>query len=260
MHRLALKCFGVGDGWPGADRNHSSFLYRFGKTHFLVDCGEPVSRAFKATGLDYNAIDRVLLSHLHFDHLGGFFMLMQGFWLEHRERDLPVHLPAEGITPIRHLLNAGCIFQELLAFQLRFEPLHAGEPIVTDRVRVTPYPTTHLAGLRAAFQKKYPQAFAAFCFLFETDGLRVAHSGDLGAVEDLEPLVREPLDLLVCELAHFTPESLFHYLQGRSIKRLLFIHLARPLWENLEAIRKQAVQALPHIHVAFAHDGQEFAL
>ena len=57
-----------------------------------MDCGETVSGGYKATGLDYDTIDRIFISHLHSDHIGGFFMLMQGFWLEQTaERTAGLH-------------------------------------------------------------------------------------------------------------------------------------------------------------------------
>jgi len=260
MHRLSLNCFGVGDGWPCAIRKHSSFLYQFNPVTLLLDCGEPVSGSFKATGLGYDAVDRILLSHLHCDHIGGFFMLMQGYWLENRRKPLWVHLPEEGIQPIQQMLNAACIFKELLPFRLEFIPWKAGEPVITGPVRVTPYPTTHLHRLRQTFQARYPQAFAAYCFLLETDRLRVGHSADIGTPEDLAPLVAEPLDLLVCELAHCEPLALFEFLRGRSIRRLLFIHLDRQHWQNLEATRALAATALGSIPFSFAHNGEEVRL
>jgi hypothetical protein len=53
--------------------------------------------------------------------------------------------------------------------------------------------------------------------LLESGDKRVAHSGDLGEPEDLEPLLKKPVDLLVCELAHFSPEAIFSYLSGRPV-------------------------------------------
>ena len=50
MSTVELKCFGVGDGQACADRNHSAYLYTASGTALLVDCGEPVSRSFKASG------------------------------------------------------------------------------------------------------------------------------------------------------------------------------------------------------------------
>lgn len=260
MHSFSLRCFGVGDGWPCADRGHSSFLYRFGKVALLIDCGESISSSYKASGLDYDTIDRIFISHLHCDHVGGFFMLMQGFWLEQRQKDLPVHLPAEGIEPIRQMLNASCIFDELYGFRLQFEPLKLEQPVVTHNVRVTPFRSSHLDSLRESFQKKYPQAFAAYCFLLESGKLRVGHSADIGAPEDLAPLLAKPLDLLVCELAHFKPEDLFRYLRGRPVKRVVFIHVARRYWENLEEVRALAEEILADIPFSFARDGEEITL
>jgi ribonuclease BN (tRNA processing enzyme) len=260
MHKFSLTCFGVGDGWPCADRNHSAFLYRVGKATLLIDCGEPVSRSYKATGLDYDTIDRIFISHLHSDHIGGFFMLMQGLWLEQRQKDLPVHLPADGIKPLRQMLDAAYLFDELLAFRLLFEPLQVGEPVVTHNVRVTPFRSSHLDGFRKSFQRKYPQDFSAYCFLLESGQLRIGHSADLGAPEDLSPLLEKPLELLVCELAHFKPQNLFRYLKGRAIKRIVFTHVGRRHWDDLEETRLLAAKMLPDIPISFAQDGEEITL
>lgn len=256
MDSLSLDCLGTGDGWPCADRSHSAFLYQFPGATFLIDCGEPVSRAFKAGGWDYNLIDRVFLSHLHFDHLGGFFMLIQGLWLEARRRPLTVHLPRDGISPVARLLDAGCIFPELLRFNLRFAALKARRPAVTRGIKVTPFLTTHLHRLRATFQGKYAQAFESFSFLLQGNGLRVAHSADLGAVEDLSPLLRQPVDLLVCELAHFEIEALTAFLRSQPVRRVLFVHLARPLREDLAATRRKLRSGLGGIPFSIAWDGE----
>ena len=260
MRKFSLTCFGVGDGWPCADRSHSSFLYRLGKTSLLIDCGEPVSRSYKASGLSYDAVNAMFLSHLHADHFGGFFMLMQSFWLERRRKDLTIHLPGVAVKPLHGMLKAAMIFEELLAFQLRFRALRAGQPVTVGNARVTPFPTTHLAGLRARFGGKHRGGFVSYCFLIESGGWRAGHSADLGRPEDLEPLLQKPLDLLVCEMAHFTAEEIFRYLAGRDIKRVVFVHLARPCWENLDRTRRLAAKRLPHIPHTFAYDGETINL
>ena len=164
MDDFSLKCFGVGDGTASIDRNHSAYLYRLGTATLLVDCGEPVSRSFKATGLSYETIDRIFLSHLHSDHVGGLFMLLQGFWLEQRRQQLTIHLPGDAIQPIANMLNAAYLFPEVLPFPLRFEPLAAGQAISFADVQVTPYRTTHLDSLKKHFQSRYPGEYAAYVF------------------------------------------------------------------------------------------------
>jgi len=225
MSKGTLQALGTGDGWAGEDRGHSAFLYRLEGGTLLVDCGEPVSRRLRAAGVAPDELDAILLSHLHCDHVGGFFMLMQGFWLDKRTRDLPVHLPAEG------------------AFE-------------TGQIKITPHPTSHLDQLREHFSAKYPAAFEAFSFVLETPYATIAHSADIGAVEDLEPLLQKPVDLLLCELAHVKPPELFEYLAQKEISQVAFTHISRPYREDLAATQSAATTALGGMRHVFLSDGE----
>lgn len=255
-----LRCLGVGDGQASADRNYSSYLYRLGGSALLVDCGEPLSRSYKAAGFSYDLINRLLLSHMHFDHVGGFFMFMQTLWLERRTKPLVVHAPAGGIGPLRQMLQAACIYDEILPFPLRFEPWESGEPVRFDDVCVTPFATSHLAWFRERFEGKYPGNYAAFSFRIEAAGLRIGHSADLGKVEDLAPILETPLDVLVCELAHLEPQAVFELLRGRDIKRVAFVHLARPQLDSLAMLKARAAETLHPIQAVFPCDGDELPL
>jgi ribonuclease BN (tRNA processing enzyme) len=254
-HPDSLTCFGVGDGWSCSDRNHAAFRYHFGRTSILMDCGEPVDGRLKASGAGPETLDGIFISHLHADHVGGLFMLLQGLWLQGRRRDLPVYLPGNAIRPLRAMLKAMFLFDELFKFRLQFKPLKAGNPVTIHDVRVTPFRTTHLDGLRSRFRKKYPGDFAAHCFLLESGGRRTGHSADLGCPEDLDPLLEKPLDLLVCEIAHFSPSKIFRHLRGRRIQRVVFVHLGQVHWENLERTRRLAAKMLADIPHRFARDG-----
>ncbi|MDB6034429.1 MAG: elaC [Verrucomicrobiales bacterium] len=260
MDFLNLKCFGVGDGTAGTERFLSSFLYQFPETSLVLDCGEPLSRSFKAAGFSYDAFDHIFISHLHSDHFGGFFMFLQSLWLQGRTRPLTVHLPGEGIAPVRQMLNASYLFDELLPFTLTFQPHKAGKSATVGTVQVTPFKTTHLADLEKRYSARYPGSYEAFCFLMESPGLRIGHSGDLGSPRDLDSLLERPLDLLVCELAHFTPEELFASLRGRSVRTLAFIHLASEYWANREGLLQHARRKLPETEIVIASDNGTVAV
>jgi len=155
------------------------------------------------------------------------------------------------------MLHAAFLFEELLGFRLKFSPWNAGKPAAVGDVRVTPFPTTHLDTMRERFGKKYRIDFSAYCFLLETKGgLRIGHSADLGRPEDLEPLVAKPLDLLVCELAHFTPEEIFTYLKDRRIGKVVFVHVGRDYWKNLSRVRRLAAKMLRKVPHVFAEDDE----
>ena len=255
MSTVALQALGTGDGWASDRRGHSAFLFHLEDSTLLMDCGEPVGRSLRATGVQPDELDGILLSHLHCDHVGGFFMLMQGFWLDQRTRDLTVHMPEEGLEPVRRMLDAAYIFEELMAFKLDFTPITAGETILVGAIGVTSFPTTHLVQLREHFSGKHPAKFEAFCFLMETDNATVAHSADIGALEDLEQLLQKPVDLLVCELAHVKPAVLFEYLAGQKIGRVAFTHVSRPYRENFDELKTQAATALGELPHTFLDDG-----
>jgi ribonuclease Z len=252
-----VTCLGVGDGWPCVDRRHSAFLYRFGSVRLLLDCGEGTTGAFKSLAPDYDELDRVILSHLHADHIGGFHMFIQGLWLEGRLRPLPVSLPREGVRPLEQMLRSAYLFQELLPFRLRFEALRAGRPINVRGVRVTPHPTRHLDRLRQDHQSRHRRAFECFGFVLEGAGRRVGHTADIGHVDDLEPFVAEPLDLLVCELAHCEATDIFDALRGKPIRQIVFVHLARKHWDDQRGIRRLAKKHLGGIPFLVASDGCE---
>ena len=182
-------------------------------------------------------------------------MLMQGFWLDQRTRPLTVHMPEEGLVPVRRMLDAAYIFEELMPSDLNFTALTVGEPFEVSDIHVTAHPTSHLHQLKEHFVKKYPAKYEAFCFLLESNETRVAHSADIGALADLEPLLTQPLDLLVCELAHVEPKKLFTYLADKKIGQVAFMHLSRPYREKLDELKSQANSILGNLPHTFLDDG-----
>ena len=254
----SVTCFGVGEGWPCPDRNHASFLFRFGETRILVDAGDGLSSTFKAIGPGYDVVDRVFLSHMHSDHVGGFSLFVQGLWLEKRRRPLPVHMPGAGIPPLKAWLNATILFDELVGFPIYWEPLAASVKVREAAVTVTPFPTTHLESLRRAFQKNHKATcFDTFAFVFEGLGKRVAHTSDIGHVDDLDSLLSHHLDLLVCELSHVEAEDLFAKLKGKDVDRVVFTHVERQLWADQPALTRLAKSKLGGMPFVIGHDGDE---
>jgi ribonuclease BN (tRNA processing enzyme) len=86
---------------------------------------------------------------------------------------------------------------------------------------------------RAEFAGKHPDVkFEAFAVRF---GNRLGYSGDIGDPSDLAPLF--PLDLLVCELAHFHPQKLADFLKDKPVKRLALTHLSRQARARLPEVK-----------------------
>jgi phosphoribosyl 1,2-cyclic phosphodiesterase len=253
-HR-SVTCLGVGDGFADVARGHAAFLYRFADTRLLVDCGEPATRALLRSGMDLQELDRVFVSHLHFDHVGGLFTLLQSLWLARRERPLTIHLPGAGIRPIQALMRTALLFDDWQAFPLHFEPLRAWVPVLAGTTTVTPVPSTHLRALGMRRGKAAARLSEAFSFILEDGRCRVAHSADVGGLEDVSTLVRDPLDLLVCELAHVEPVALLAALRGRPIRQLALVHLSADRWRQRRRWLARASGVLAPIRVQIPEDG-----
>lgn len=254
-------CLGVAAGSPCHERRHSAYLLQQADTSILFDAGVGVSAAIAGLRLAPDAVGHVFLSHQHSDHVGGFSMLIQGWWVLGRRRPLTVHASAQAIPAIRAWLQATLLFEELIGFRILWEPLIPGAAVRVDGFEVRSFPTTHLGSLERSFAEGYPAvAFEAFSFLIEGPQTRVAHSADIGAVADLEPLLRGRLDLLVCEVSHVEPEDLFRRLAQVDISRIILIHLERRWWEDQGSLRSLAQAHLPGREIHIARDGDRYRI
>src|SRR4029434_1234329 len=81
---------------------------------------------------------------------------------------------------------------------------------------------------------------------------RFVYSGDLGAPSDLKEILKEPLDLLICELSHFTPEELASALRGAHIGTLCLTHVATEFDERRGEIQ-MLIETEPAIESVSLH-------
>lgn len=251
-----LKCFGTGPGKSDGRRAYSAYFYEFKNAGVIVDCGEPLSLSFKKAQADAASIDALLISHTHPDHIGGFLTFMQ--MLKHAERQTPfdIFLPGHAIPVLKQLMDAAYLFPERLTYSYEMQALEAGRPFKIRGLKVTPFATTHLEKARAKSTARHPVPFQAFSFLFEDENsVRVAHTGDIGSASDLDPLLEQPLQLLVSEAAHATPGELFHKLRTASVRKTALVHLKNEDWRKRSAIAARGAKILGRGRLLLPGDG-----
>jgi ribonuclease BN (tRNA processing enzyme) len=257
----ALTFLGTGCGLPMVDRCHSSILLESGRRRWLLDAGEPCSHRLRAMGVAFSSLDVILISHGHSDHLSGLPMVIQGAWLEGRTTPLPVYLPVELVEPLRVWLEAVYLPVKLIGFpvpMIGWEE-QAGGSVTIDGVRISWNPTSHLYGLREVIDPGAMGRFLAYSLALEwlDSGKRLVYSADLGLPQDMDALLERPVDLLICELAHFEPEELFAYLADKPVKELCLTHFTAEFSARAESICALGVKMLPHLRAVTAvRDGQ----
>jgi len=207
-------------------------------------------------GQDFGAIDMVVISHTHSDHVGGLPMLLQSMSLERRQRPLTVWMPGHAIRLMREWLDACYLFEPQLGFPVKWVAFDKHSAMRCGPVQWRAFRTTHLDSLRKQFGVSHPSVrFGAFSLLATGCGKRLAYSADMGAAEDLRPLCAKSLDLLVVELAHFQPRVLFEFLVPKNVRRVTITHMGRPARARLAEVRALARKVLGPRKTQFAMDG-----
>jgi ribonuclease Z len=66
-----LTFLGTSASVPSADRNQAGLLIEAGGRRIMIDCGEGTQRQLLRSGAGFRRLDRLLLTHGHFDHVLG---------------------------------------------------------------------------------------------------------------------------------------------------------------------------------------------
>jgi ribonuclease BN (tRNA processing enzyme) len=205
---MRLTVIGCGDAFGSGGRFNTCFMVETKGATILLDCGASTPVALKARNLDLNAIDGVILSHLHGDHFGALpFLLLD--WQFHQRRERP--LTILGPPGTRERLNAACevFFPGSSRNAWKF-PLNVGE--------ITPGMPDEALGFAIATTEVVHQSGApSTAVRLARDGQVLSYSGDTEWTEALIG-VAEGVDLLILECYDYARDLTGHMSFAR-IKR-----------------------------------------
>jgi ribonuclease BN (tRNA processing enzyme) len=143
---------------------------------------------------------------------------------------------------------------EVTGYPLEIFSWQTGVALAMDDIRVRPFLTTHLKDFRRMTGNA---DIEAFLFEITAAGRRFVYSGDLGSPADLNEVLKEPVDLLICELAHFTPEELARSLRGARIGTLCLTHVSTDLDERRGEIQMLFERELSGVDTVYLPDDGE---
>jgi ribonuclease Z len=105
---------GTGAAVPTANRSLPAVMLQRGNEQLLFDCGEAVQRQMIRAKVGLHKKLKILITHMHGDHVLGLPGLLQTMALLDRQRPVDVYGPAE----LKYFLD--CL-REILQFQLTFQ-------------------------------------------------------------------------------------------------------------------------------------------
>jgi len=171
-------------------------LVRAGGSSFLIDCGSGVTQRMAASGVSGAALDALLITHLHSDHVVDLYQLIVSSWHQGRQRPQRIFGPtgtrgfAEGLMEVwrkeRELRISWERRPSTTGLELEIVEFEEGVILEENGVRVR------------AFLVDHGPVKPAYGFLFESADGRVAFSGDTTVCERLIDAARG-VDLLVHE-------------------------------------------------------------
>lgn len=229
---VILKILGNNGPWPAPGGACSGYMLTSdsGKTRVLIDCGTGVlNRLLSECPLE--ALDAVILSHLHFDHMSDMLPMQYALQFNPRPRPLPVYAPDEPET-VYELLK--CPHFDLWPA----EDTTVGEMRISFTAARHPVPTNAVA--------------------VECDGARFVFTGDSNQ-DALVELFCDGADLLLadCGLSredhrftspHYSAELCGKLAANARAKRLLLTHL-NPKYDP-QALLSEARSTYPNAELA----------
>lgn len=91
--KTPIVFLGTGQAIPTAKRNHTAILLTYKSENILIDCGEGTQRQFRIAKINPCKLTKILITHLHGDHILGLPGLLQTLALNNYNRVLNIYVP-----------------------------------------------------------------------------------------------------------------------------------------------------------------------
>ncbi|KJC52571.1 ribonuclease Z [Bradyrhizobium sp. LTSP849] len=139
---FALTFLGTSASVPSAERNHPALLVEAAGSRILIDCGEGTQRQLLRSGAGFRRLDRILLTHGHFDHVLGIPGLFSTLGLRQNSDVMTIHA-GPGTLDIVVRMLAGLWGAGRAPIPVEFAALAEGQVVDAGEFTVDCFPVRH---------------------------------------------------------------------------------------------------------------------
>ena len=240
---MRISFLGTSHGLPEPNRQCSCVMLEISGQYYFVDMGMLAINELITRGIPVDAVKGVFITHMHGDHtngLPGFVDLLTWYY---KTANPTFCIPQqEGIDALKKWVTTTVQMNAIREFN--FVTVHPGVVYEDNLVKVTAIPTRHCD--------------RSFAYLIEAEGKRLLFTGDLKhPSEDFPDVVKQmPLDVVVCEAAHFSPANYLPIFQQGDIKTIFITHYAPKFIGPVLQLRADFTDA----EIRLPHDGLDYIL
>lgn len=221
-------------------------MLEVGKHRYIIDMGTDVTTDLIDRGLTPECISAIFVTHMHGDHYAGLAPFLYTCNWKYLTADFALYLPCD-LDQFRSAIEAWNGLRDGGKSTRPFDYHRMGEGAIYDdgTLRVTAYRTKHCG--------------ESYALLFEAEGKRILYTGDLSSKYGPEydfprAAITEPLDLLICEGAHFEGTRYLPILEeSDNVKRIYVTHFMEKRIGSIYQLKA----ALPECEITLAKDGME---
>ncbi|MFA6713990.1 MAG: ribonuclease Z [Victivallales bacterium] len=258
MKSFSCRLLGTASGIPTKTRNNVSTVLDVNNDYYILDAGEQCAASMLRNGLDYNKVKAIFISHMDVDHFAGLPMLVKSMILwARRQTPLQLFVPRDAVADVKNCLAMMYLVDKALGFRLDILPLSEEFEYRDANISMTFHGNRHIKNRfcrNPALKDRYPDLQKeSFSFCIQLKNRKMVYSGDLACPEEMDAFINDT-DILLCELAHFTPETLFQYISAKNVKRTICLHF-HPDWDDRDAELLELAEKYGISNIEMGRDG-----
>nr|BBH94337.1 hypothetical protein KTA_25360 [Thermogemmatispora argillosa] len=211
-----LMLLGTGTCQIELERRASSVLLHLAGLPILFDCGRGISQRLVEVGLNPNALEHIVISHFHPDHVSDLIPLLHaGAWSRRQPRKQDLHL--YGPPGLQRLIDG---------LMRLFSPHSFRQPHYQIQVHEITEETCQIGPYSFDFIELPPAGNHGLRFTWH--GQRYAITGD-SSFHEQERLFLEGVDLAIIDSGHLSDDEIVQLAAATGVKTLVCSHLYREL-------------------------------
>lgn len=247
MTKMRVTFLGSGDAFGSGGRLQPCLWVESPACNFLIDCGATVMPAMRRYQVKPDAVDVILISHLHGDHFGGIpFFILDGQLISKRTKPLVIAGPAGTAKKLNLLMET--MFPGSATVQRKF-------PV--EILELTPSVRQALPGLQVTpYRVEHMVSDDALALRIECCDQIIAYTGDTEWTDALMP---------ACSAANLVIAEAYYY--EKKVKYHMDLQTLLKHWPEMQAERlvlthmsSEMLLHLGELKGEFADDGKVIEL